>query len=103
MILQGGASIVELLESTGVLSRIILVILLVFSVGSWGVIISKTLLIRKIRKESEVFWRIFRKGHSLSEISTACETLHFTPLVPVFDAGFEMVGPSAPPRATGPR
>ena len=101
MILQGGASIVELLESTGLLSRIILVILLVFSVGSWGVIISKTLLIRKIRKESEVFWRIFRKGHSLSEISTACETLHFTPLVPVFDAGFEMVGPIRSPESNG--
>ena len=94
MILQGGASIIELLETTGWLARIILVILLMFSVGSWGVIISKTLLIRKIRKESEVFWRIFRKGHNLSEISTACETLHFTPLVPVFEAGFDMVGPT---------
>ena len=94
MILQGGASIVELLETTGWLARIILVILLMFSVGSWGVIISKTLLIRKIRKESEVFWRIFRKGHNLSEITTACATLHFTPLVPVFEAGFDMVGPT---------
>ena len=101
MILQGGASIVELLETTSPLARIVLVILLMFSVGSWGVIISKALLIRKIRKESEVFWRIFRKGHSLSEISTACETLRFTPLVPVFDAGFEMVGPTSSAESGG--
>jgi len=93
MILQGGANVTELLETTGPLARIILLILLMFSIGSWGVIISKTLLLKKIRKESKVFWSIFQSRKNLSEISTACETLHFTPLVPVFDAGFAILVP----------
>jgi biopolymer transport protein TolQ len=93
LILQGGADVIDLLLTTGPVARVVLLILFVFSVASWGVILSKGLLIRKIRKESKVFWKIFRKGHSLSEISAACEMLHFTPLVPVFDAGFEMIAP----------
>jgi Asp-tRNA(Asn)/Glu-tRNA(Gln) amidotransferase A subunit family amidase len=56
----------------------VLAILLIFSVWSWGVILSKALLLRKVTRESQDFWRIFRKGQSLSEISTASETLRFT-------------------------
>ena len=93
MILQGAPDVFDLLLTTGPLARVVLLILLLFSVGSWGVILSKGLMLRKIRKESKVFWRIFRKGHSLSEISAACEMLHFTPLVPVFDSGYEMIAP----------
>jgi len=89
----GGFDILFLLAQTGPFARAILVILLLFSVASWGVILSKGLLIRKIRKESETFWRIFRKAHNLSEVRTAVETLNFTPLVPVFDAAWEAARP----------
>jgi biopolymer transport protein TolQ len=81
--------LVEVLRQTTPLTKFVLVILLFFSVWSWGIILSKALLIRKINKESERFWRIFRKGKSVSEISTACEALRFTPLVPVFNAATE--------------
>ena len=49
-------------------------------------------MLRKIRRESETFWKIFRRGKTLSEISTALETLRFTPLVPVFNAAAEKSG-----------
>jgi biopolymer transport protein TolQ len=76
-----------LLQNTSNTAKVVLLILLVFSIGSWGIILSKTLLLRRIRRESEVFWRIFRKGRNFSEIATAAEALRFTPLVPVFNAG----------------
>jgi len=76
-----------LAQNTSPTAKAVLAILLIFSIGSWGIILSKTMLLRRIRKESEVFWRIFRKGQNLSEIATACEALRFTPLVPVFNAG----------------
>jgi biopolymer transport protein TolQ len=60
---------------------------------SWGIIFSKALLLRKIRKESETFWKVFRRGQNLSEIRTACEALRFTPLVPVFAAGADLLMP----------
>ena len=66
--------------------------LLIVSVWSWAIILSKVLLMRRIRRESETFWKIFRRGKSLSEISTALETLRFTPLVPVFNAAADKGG-----------
>jgi len=76
-----------LLQETTPVAKAVLTILLLFSVASWGIILSKTLLLRRVRKESDTFWRIFRKGTSMSEIATASEALRFTPLVPVFNAG----------------
>jgi len=81
--------LIQVLRQTTTITRFVLAILLIFSVWSWGIILSKTLLLRKINRESETFWKIFHRGKNLSEISTACETLRFTPLVPVFNAGAE--------------
>ena len=78
-----------LLQETTAVAKVVLAILLIFSVVSWGIILSKTMLLRRVRRESETFWRIFRKGQSMSEIATASEALRFTPLVPVFNAGAE--------------
>ncbi len=82
-------NLIEVLRQTTTITRFVLAILLIFSVWSWGIILSKTLLLRKINRESQTFWKIFHRGKNLSEISTACETLRFTPLVPVFNAGAE--------------
>src|SRR5688572_2298328 len=86
MLIQNDIGLVSMLQDTGIVSRIVLSILLVLSVWSWGVILAKALLFRKVRTESDTFWRIFRKGRSLSEIGTAVEALRFTPLVPVFNS-----------------
>ncbi len=85
--------LIALLRNTGLVARFVLLVLLIFSVWSWGIILQKAMLLRKVKKESEMFWRIFRKGQSLSEIGAACETLRFTPLVPVFNAGAEILQP----------
>ena len=87
-------NLLDILRQTTTITRIVLAILLIFSVWSWGIIFSKTLLLRKIRKESEKFWKVFRHGQNLSEIRTACEMLHFTPLVPVFTAGADLLLPA---------
>jgi biopolymer transport protein TolQ len=68
--------------------------LLVFSIWSWGIILSKVLLLRRVARESETFWKIFHKGRTLSEIATACETLRFTPLVGVLNSAVEVLQPS---------
>jgi biopolymer transport protein TolQ len=94
-ILQGGADIMALLGATGLISRIVLLVLLMFSIGSWSVILSKLFLFRKIRQESEAFWKVFEKAQSLPEIRGARETLRLTPLMSVFEASYEMIDPAA--------
>ena len=86
-------NLLDVLRQTTTVTRFVLAVLLIFSVWSWGIIFSKTLLLRKVRKESETFWKVFRRGQNLSEIRTACETLRFTPLVPVLSAGADLLLP----------
>src|SRR5438132_6708322 len=81
------------LRQTTTITRFVLAILLIFSMWSWGIIFSKSLLLRKIKKESETFWKVFRRGQNLSEIRTACEALRFTPLAPVFATGADLLMP----------
>jgi biopolymer transport protein TolQ len=85
----GELDLIALLRTTSPVTRFVLAILVIFSIWSWGIILSKALLLRKIRRETEVFWKIFRKAKSLSEVSTAAVTLRFTPLVPVFNSAAE--------------
>ena len=96
MLIQNEIGLVSMLQETGIISRIVLVILLFLSIWSWGVILAKTLLLRKVRSESNTFWRIFRKGQNLSEIGTACEVLRFTPLVHVFNSGAPIAAQKSP-------
>jgi biopolymer transport protein TolQ len=91
MLIQSEIGLLSMLQKTGTISRVVLLILLGFSVWSWGIILSKALLFRKVRAESDTFWRIFKKGQNLSEIGTACEVLRFTPLVPVFNSAASLV------------
>jgi biopolymer transport protein TolQ len=95
MLIQSQVDFISLLRATGPLAKVVLFVLLIFSIVSWGIILSKVLLLRKIDRESEMFWNIFRKGRNLSEISTACETLRFTPLVPVLNSAIEYLQPSS--------
>jgi biopolymer transport protein TolQ len=91
LIQNDGIGLLSMLRETSTISRVVLLILLVFSVWSWGIILSKALLFRKVRAESDTFWRIFKKGQNLSEIGTACEVLRVTPLVPVFNSGAPLI------------
>jgi biopolymer transport protein TolQ len=93
----GELDLIALLRTTSPVTRFVLVILGIFSIWSWGIILSKALLLRKVRRETEVFWRIFRKAKNLSEVSTAAVTLRFTPLVPVFNSGADLRSTSANP------
>ena len=96
MLNQNDIGLVSMLQSTGTTSKIVLFILLILSVWSWGIILAKALLLRKVRAESDTFWRIFRKGKTLSEIGTAVEALRFTPLVPVFNSGAPFAAKKSP-------
>src|SRR6185503_18494226 len=96
MLIQSDVGLLSILQKTSPVSKVVLVILLVFSVWSWGIILSKALLFRKVRAESESFWRIFKKGQNLSEIGTACAALQATPLVQVFNSGAVIMAKKSP-------
>ena len=81
--------LLKLILASSNLAKGVLIVLLFFSVFSLAIIFKKFVVIRRLRKDSETFIRIFRKSKRFSEISTACESLRDTPLVEVFLAGYE--------------
>jgi biopolymer transport protein TolQ len=85
----GGMGVVEMLLGTGPLVQAVLVVLIGFSVGSWGVILQKFAQISRARSESERFIAIFWESKNLAAIHSACVDLKRSPIAQVFRAGYQ--------------
>ncbi len=81
----------HLLAATQLVARIVLLILLLFSVLSWAIILQKHRSFRAARGQSNEFLKIFRQGKKLSEIRGACRGLKASPLPEVFLAGYQEI------------
>ncbi len=81
----------HLLATTGLVARIVLLILLFFSVFSWAIIFKKYGVFKNARRESLKFLKIFRQSKKLSEMKTSAEQLSSAPLAGVFLGGYREV------------
>ena len=86
---DGGMSVVGLLLGTGPVVQAVIVILVAFSVGSWGIIIYKLLQTSRARRESDRFTTIFWESKNLAAINTASIGLVHSPVAQVFRAGYQ--------------
>jgi biopolymer transport protein TolQ len=80
--------ILDLVNETGPVAKVVLVLLLAFSVISWAIILSKWSLLRRARVQSGRFVRAFRKAQRLQDVSAVAEQFRPSPLVGVFESGF---------------
>src|SRR5512146_3016390 len=81
--------IMNLLNQSGPVAKLVLVILLAFSVLSWAIIISKWNGLRRARVQSGRFVRAFRKAQRFQDVYAVAEQFRPSPLVAVFEGGFE--------------
>ncbi len=81
----------QLLANTGLVARIVLLILLAFSVLSWAIILQKYRRFKAARRESQEFLKVFRQSKKLSEIRAFCRTLKQSPLPEVFQSGYHEI------------
>ena len=81
----------QLLTNTGPVARLVLLILLAFSVLSWAIIFQKYRGFRAARRESQEFLKVFRQSKKLSEIRVFCRTLKESPLPEVFYSGYREI------------
>jgi biopolymer transport protein TolQ len=84
-----GGEIVDLVLQTGPVAKVVLLLLIAFSVLSWAVILSKWLLIRRARGQSGRFVRAFRKAQRMQDVASIAEQFRPSPLVGMFDAAVE--------------
>src|SRR3954452_8439054 len=84
-----GGEIVDLVSETGAVAKMVLLVLLAFSLISWAIILSKWSGIRRARVQSGRFIRAFRKAQRLQDVGAVAEQFRPSPLVGVFENGFE--------------
>ncbi len=84
-----GGEISGLIESSGLVAKAVLIILLIFSLGSWTIIFSKWGLYRRARAQSNRFIRMFRKSDRLNDVAAVAEQFKPSPLVSVFEGAYD--------------
>ncbi len=84
-----GGEIANLIWQSGPVAKAVLVILLFFSILSWSIILSRWSLLRRARVQSGRFLRAFRRAQRFQDIAAVAEQFRPSPLVAVFEGGFE--------------
>jgi biopolymer transport protein TolQ len=79
-----GSALLEMVHNSGPVAFAVLVILLLASIFSWAIMISKWSRFGRAQTQSQRFIRAFRKSTRLSEIATVADQFKPSPLVAVF-------------------
>jgi biopolymer transport protein TolQ len=97
-----GSAIVEMIQNSGPIALTVLGLLLIASLYSWAIILSKWSSFRRAGTQSRRFLRAFRKAGRLQEIAAVTEQFKPSPLANVFDEVYEtyrrQTGGFGPPR-----
>jgi biopolymer transport protein TolQ len=83
-----GDSLLVFFRETGPTAKVVLGILLFFSLVSWIVIFAKFIRFRRVSGQSEKFIAFFRKSKRFSEVNNIASQLGETPLTTLFKAGY---------------
>ncbi len=80
--------IVSLVARSSLVAKSVLLILLVFSAVSWGIILYKLWQYRRAERQSRTFIAVFRRSSKFSEVQSVCKSLAASPLVGLFQAAY---------------
>lgn len=81
--------VLDLVQGSGAVVQVVLYVLFLFSVVSWGVILYKYRVFRLAKSQSQKFTEIFWDSRNLSSIHEASRELGMSPVAQVFRAGYE--------------
>ena len=84
-----GQEISDLISQTGLIAKLVLVLLLLFSLFSWAIIAGKWGLFRRAKVQSARFVNAFRRAGRMQEMVAVAEQFRPSPLVPVFQGAVE--------------
>lgn len=83
-----GGDLVELIVRSSPLTWFILALLLLASVASWGIFLSKLVAFNRAARQTRTFLDVFRRSGKFSEVQAICNSLGASPLVGMFQAGY---------------
>jgi biopolymer transport protein TolQ len=96
-----GGGVMGLLGHVGWVAGGVLAVLLLFSLVSWGIIVYKGIALQRAMSQSKTFLEVFRKSTKFSEVNSVCVQLQASPLVGVFQAGYQEVNQQVRGTGTG--
>jgi biopolymer transport protein TolQ len=79
----------KIVADADIVVKLILLLLLFFSVFSWAIIIFKRRTIRSAFRQSAKFLDAFRKSKSLTDVNEASRKYKASPLASIFQAGYK--------------
>ena len=82
-------SVLDMVVGSGPVVRAVLLILIAFSIGCWGIALAKSVEMRRARRQSEKFTEIFWDAKNLATIQTASVDLKESPVAQVFRGGYQ--------------
>jgi biopolymer transport protein TolQ len=87
---SGGSStsIVRLIVDSSPISKVVLLILALFSIVSWSIILYKLWAFQRSARHSASFLDVFRRSNKFSEVQAVCRSLGDSPLVGLFQSGY---------------
>ena len=81
-------SIVELVMQSSLMAKGVLVLLMIFSIVSWAIIVSKFRTYRQAKNEDSRFLETFSKTENLTHIYNFAKELRMSPLARIFLTGY---------------
>lgn len=84
--------IFSMVWNAGPMVKLVLFLLLSFSIISWSIIFMKYRIIHRARKETNLFQEIFWKSTSLAVAYMESKNLHYSPVAEVFRVGYQELG-----------
>jgi biopolymer transport protein TolQ len=81
----GSSAFVEMIHNSGPVAFAVLILLLVASIFSWTIMLSKWSSFRRAQMQGQRFVRAFRKSSRLSEVAAIADQFRPSPLVAVFN------------------
>jgi biopolymer transport protein TolQ len=97
------SSVVEMFLHAGIVVRIVLMILIFFSVISWAIILMKWHFFSRARKETAYFLDIFWDNNDLAALYKETDDLKYSPITQIYRTGYtELVRANKMLSASGP-
>ncbi len=80
--------ILHMIANADIIVKLVLMLLLLFSIVTWSIIFLKIRLLTKARKETDDFLELFWESRGMQKIYAACRGLDYSPVARLFRAGY---------------
>lgn len=84
---EGGHSVMQLILGSGLVVQGVLMLLVVMSVVTWGIVLTKSFQVKRAKRQTAKFSDVFWSSRNLAQISETGARLSASPVAAVFRAG----------------